>query len=308
MMVALFVAGCGKRGEQSGGVECFNSIYHWKSVFAPNHAELAFLKKHDIKRIYLKAFDVVVENNPIMGTTEIVPVATTKFKAPIPKDVEVVPVAYITLSALRAMQGREPEFASLIVERMLAMCSYNECGATREVQIDCDWTSTTKDSYVLLCQAARETLAAEGVALSITVRLHQLGETPPPADRGVLMLYNTGVLKDFDTKNSILDIRDAQPYIKEGRYPLTLDYAYPAFGWGIKFANREFVSIVSENDQPAEGEHIRVERPTAAEVLAVKQLVETTLGQPSRGNILYHFDESQLKHYTHDEITEILAR
>ena len=306
-MVALFVVSCGNHNKQSSELECFNSIYHWKTVFAPSHAELAFLKKHDIKRIYLKMFDVVVEHNPVMGTTEVVPVATTKFQAPIPEDVEVVPVTYVTISALRAMQGREQEFAALIVERMLAMCSYNDCGVIREMQIDCDWTAMTKDSYSIFCQATKDALAAEGLDLSITVRLHQLRETPPPADRGVLMLYNTGVLKDFATKNSILDIRDAQPYIKEGRYPLPLDYAYPAFGWGIKFADREFVSIVSEHEKPAEGEHIRVERPTAAEVLAVKQMVEEKLGKTSRSNILYHLDESQLKHYTHDEISSILA-
>ena len=306
-MVALFVVSCGNHNKQSSELECFNSIYHWKTVFAPSHAELAFLKKHDIKRIYLKMFDVVVEHNPVMGTTEVVPVATTKFQAPIPEDVEVVPVTYVTISALRAMQGREQEFAALIVERMLAMCSYNDCGVIREMQIDCDWTAMTKDSYSIFCQATKDALAAEGLDLSITVRLHQLRETPPPADRGVLMLYNTGVLKDFATKNSILDIRDAQPYIKEGRYPLPLDYAYPAFGWGIKFANQEFVSIVSEYEKPAEGEHVRVERPTAAEVLAVKQMVEERLGKTSRSNILYHLDESQLKHYTHDEISSILA-
>ena len=309
MVMALFVVSCDNRRahEQSGESENFNSIYHWKTVFAPNHAEMAFLKKHDIKRIYLKMFDVVVENNHVMGTTEIVPVATTKFQAPIPKDVEVVPVTYVTLNALRAMQGREREFAALIIERMLAMCSYNDCGVIREVQIDCDWTATTKDSYSLFCQVAKDALAAEDLDLSITVRLHQLHETPPPADRGVLMLYNTGALKDLDTKNSILDIHDAQPYIKEGRYPIPLDYAYPAFGWGIKFADQEFVSIVSEHERPSEGESIRVERPTAAEVMAVKQLVEEKLGKSSRGNILYHLDESQLKHYTHDQISSILA-
>ena len=307
VVLVLLVVSCGKHNKQSNESECFNAIYHWKTIFAPNHAELAFLKKHDIKRIYLKMFDVVVENNHVTGTTEIVPVATTKFQTSIPQEVEIVPVAYITLNALRAMQGREQEFAELIVERMLAMCSYNNCGVIREMQIDCDWTATTKDSYSHLCQVARQALSDQGIDLSITVCLHQLSETPPPADRGVLMLYNTGVLKNINTKNSILNIHDVRPYIKEGRYPIPLDYAYPAFGWGIKFVDQEFVSIVSECEKPSEREHIRVERPTVTEVLAVKQLVEEKLGKASRGNILYHLDKSQLKHYTHDEISSIFA-
>lgn len=308
MVVVLLVASCDWHSKQSGDSESFNSIYHWKTVFAPSHAELAFLKKHHIKRIYLKMFDVVVEHNPVLGTAEVVPVATTKFQAPIPKDVEVVPVTYITISALRAMQGREQEFVELIVERMLAMCSYNDCGVIREMQIDCDWTAMTKDSYSIFCLSAKEALATEGLDLSITVRLHQLHETPPPADRGVLMLYNTGMLKDPATRNSILDINDAKVYLKKMRYPIPLDYAYPAFGWGVKFKGNEFVSIVPEDSTTgAEGEHIRYERASGDEIIAVKELTEQCLGKPERGNILYHLDSKQLKHYTDEEIQQILA-
>lgn len=307
VMLMLLVVSCGRRVNNAYESSAGNSIYHWKTTFAPTHKELAFLKKHDIKRIYLKMFDVAVEQNYMDGTLDIVPIATTKIKDEMPEGIEVVPVTYITLEALRAMSGKENEYAQLIVERILAMCSYNNCGEIREVQFDCDWTASSKESYVLLCQKAKELLEEYGTQLSVTVRLHQLSEVPPPADRGVLMLYNTGVLKNFNTKNSILDINDAQPYIKSRCYPIPLDYAFPTFGWGIKFANQEFVSIVSEREKASDGEHIRLERPTAAEVLVVKQLVEETLGKASRGNILYHLDESQLKHYTHDEISTILA-
>ena len=307
VMIVLLVISCGRRANNAYESSTSNSIYHWKTTFAPTHKELAFLKKHDIKRIYLKMFDVAVEQNFVTGSLDIVPIATTKIKDEMPEGIEVVPVTYITLEALRAMNGKESEYAHLIVERMLAMCSYNNCGEIREVQFDCDWTASTKDSYVQLCRTAKNLLAEYGAQLSVTVRLHQLSEVAPPADRGVLMLYNTGVLKNFKTKNSILDIDDAQPYIKARSYPIPLDYAYPTFGWGIKFANQEFVSIVSECEKASEGEYIRLERPTAAEVLVVKQLVEETLGKTSRGNILYHLDESQLKHYTHDEISTILA-
>lgn len=305
-VVVLFVAGCANKNQPAeNGMP---SIYHWRTVFAPSKTELNFLKQHNIKRLYIKMFDVVAEHNHTNGSIEVVPIATTKFAAEMPNGVEVVPVAYITIDALRAIQGKESEYASLIAERMLAMCSYNNCGAISEMQIDCDWTATTRTSYAMLCQAVKDILEKEGMALSITVRLHQLSETPPLADTGVLMLYNTGVLKDYDTKNSILDINDVRPYIKKGTYPMPLSYAYPAFGWGIKFENQEFVSIVSEKDRPTgEAEYIRKERPMADEILVVKQLVEENLGKPSLGNIIYHLDESQLENYTNDEIDAILA-
>ena len=161
----------------------------------------------------------------------------------------------------------------------------------------------------MLCQAVRDSLQKKEIALSITVRLHQLREPAPPADRGVLMLYNTGALKAHNTRNSILDLADVKPYMTRKRYPIPLDYAYPVFGWGVKFDGEKFVSIVAEADTTAQpGESVRRERPAAAEIVAVKKLVESYLGQPASGNLLYHLDYAQLKHYTHEEIDQILGR
>ena len=288
-----------------------NSIYYWKTVFELDSVELSFLQKHDIGRIYLRMFDVATEPDFLNGATQVVPIATTKFISPIPDNVEIVPVTYITIDALRAMSGKECEFAPLIVDRLLAMSSYNECGEIKEVQIDCDWTKTTKDSYNKLCQIIKDSLQCKDIALSITVRLHQLKEDAPPADKGVLMLYNTGALKIPETKNSILDIADVQPYLKSVEYAIPLDYAYPAFGWGVMFEDNKFVSIISATDSCATArgkQYIRYERPTADEILSVKKLVEQNLGKPACGNILYHLDTLQLKHYTDDEINQFFSR
>lgn len=304
--LATFACCSNKPIEQTA--ERHTSIYHWKSTFELNSAEVEFLQKHNIDRIYLKLFDVATEHNFLDGRTDIVPIATTKFVSPVPEGVEIVPVVYITIEALRAMEGREAEFANLIVERSVAMCNYNNLGKIRELQLDCDWTSPSKEIYCNLCKLVKESLQAKEIALSITVRLHQLKETPPTADCGVLMLYNTGALTNHNTRNSILDIKDAKPYIKTLEYPIPLNYAYPVFGWGVKFENKKFVSIVAEDYKPlSNNEQVRVERPTFAKIIAVKELVENKLGKPANGNILYHLDEVQLKNYTDDEIAQILA-
>lgn len=313
LVVAAFITACGQREtvavtDVSNNIVPKNSIYHWKTVFEIDSTEMNFLKRHDIERIYLRMFDVVTEYDFLNGTKEIVPIATTRFVSPVPENIEIVPVTYITIDALRAMSGREEEMAGLIVERLLAMSSYNRCGKITEVQLDCDWTSTTQDSYSKLCQAAKDLLHSNDIELSITVRLHQLGETPPPADRGVLMLYNTGALKDPNTFNSILDIDDVKPYMETEKYPLQLDYAYPVFSWGVKFKDNKFVSIVSYDDCNISGnEHIRNEMVSGGKILDVKKLVEECLGKPARGNILYHLDYSQLKKYSDDEISEIFS-
>ena len=285
-----------------------NSIYHWKTVFDIDSAEMSFLKKHGIGRIYLRMFDVALEYDFLNRTPDIVPIATTRFASPIPDGIEIVPVTYITLDALRAMEGRECEMASLIVERLLAMSRHNSCGNIKEIQFDCDWTASTKTTYISLCKAAKNMLNSMGIELSLTVRAHQLRETPPPADRGVLMLYNTGALKNPKTENSILDYHDISPYFHPWKYTIPLDYAYPIFGWGVKFKENEFVAIVSDQDTiVSKGEQVRIERPSCKEIILVKKLVEKKLGKPEVGNILYHLDSKQLKNYTEDEINQIFA-
>lgn len=305
LVLAVFTAGCNNTSNTI--VEPKSSIYHWKTTFDINDAEAEFLKKHNIERVYVKMYDVATEHNFLLGKSDIVPIATTKFVSAIPDDVEIVPVVYITIEALRAMSGREAELAELIVERTLAMCRYNKCGKIRELQLDCDWTSTSKDVYEKLCGIVRTNLQEKDIDLSITVRLHQLRESAPPADRGVLMIYNTGLLKWAHTRNSILDITDIKRFVKDGRYSIPLGYAYPAFGWGVKFKYEEFEAIVSEGTIAGEDEYIRNERATASEIIEVKTFVEEKLGKPQSGNILYHLDDAQLKNYTEDEITQILA-
>ena len=287
-----------------------NSIYYWRTTFELTATDKAFLQRHDIRRIYLRMFDVAAELDLDNDTYEAVPIATTRFDSEIPDSIEIVPTVYITLEALRAMQGEEEKYAELIVERLRAMASYNGCGKIREMQFDCDWTASTRTSYTTLCRTARERLHRDTIALSATIRLHQLAEEAPPVDYGVLMLYNTGALKNPETRNSILDIADVRPYLRKGKYAIPLDYAYPVFGWGVLFHDGKFQRIVSrpEEETLGEGDTIRVERPNRYVILAAKQLVEEALGAPARGNILYHLDKEQLKHYSDDEIAKIYAR
>ena len=153
-------------------------------------------------------------------------------------------------------------------------------------------------------------LHERGMKLSVTVRLHQMREEAPMADRGVLMLYNTGSLRSAKTRNSILDISDIEPYLRKRNYPFPLDYAYPTFGWGVVFNEGRFSHLVTNYDgvELGEGETMRVERPTTQEILEVKRRVTKAFGKPHQANIIYHLDSNQLNNYTDDEINEIFAR
>jgi hypothetical protein len=288
-----------------------NSVYYWRTTFEIDSAEHCFIRDNDIRRIYLRMFDVGMEYNFDIGDKEITPIATTQFTDSVPEGIEIVPTTFITIEALREMNNKEAEYAKLIVERLKAMATYNNCGDIREIQFDCDWTTSTRDIFDRLCKAARNSLNQEGIKLSVTVRLHQLKQEAPEADYGVLMVYNTGKLKDPRTKNSILNIDDVRPYLTRCiSYPLPLSHAYPLYGWGILFSNDKFQRIVTNPDSTAAtgSETIRIERPSTEEVLQVKTLVEQSLGKPSRGNIIYHLDSKQLKEHDNHEISKIFAR
>ena len=98
----------------------------------------------------------------------------------------------------------------------------------------------TQNSYFELCRIAADSLHTKGIALSSTIRLHQLRDDCPPVDRGVLMLYNTGAIKSSQTENSILSYADVVPYLKKYSYQKPLDFAYPAFAWGVWFRENMF--------------------------------------------------------------------
>lgn len=310
VLLAACLTACRQQPADKVAEPAGNAVYYWRTTFELDDAETAFLQCHNIDRIYLRMFDVAVERNDNTNKMEAVPIATTVFNSDIPDNIQIVPTVYITLEALNAINGDEEKYAELIIERLRAMMSYNGCGPLREIQFDCDWTSRTRTTYVALCRAARKMLQHDKIALSSTIRLHQLSEDAPPVDCGVLMLYNTGALKNPDTRNSILDIKNVRLYLRKRRKcNIPLDYAYPAFGWGVKFHDGKFCGIVRhpENEVLKDGDTIRLERPTADEVFEVKALVEKELGAPSRYNIIYHLDNKQLKHYTYDEISKIYA-
>ena len=57
-----------------------NAVYHWKTVFAPNTYEMSFMKEHEVKRMYVKFFEVGTDNLYNGQGEQPVPIATTIFK------------------------------------------------------------------------------------------------------------------------------------------------------------------------------------------------------------------------------------
>ena len=300
LLAALALASC------SGGDEPVRAIYHWKTTYNPTDYELRWLRDHHVQRLYLRLFDVDVYDNDDYGNAA--PIATTRFLQPLPDDMEIVPVIYITNEAMGRMLGYR--VAELIAERVAKMADCNGF-ELKELQVDCDWTERTRSDYYYFCRSLRECLHEKGVRLSSTVRLHQVDTTLAdlPVDGKVLMLYNTGNLRSPHTENSILDDADVKPYLRHIDASMldSMDFAWPVFGWGVAFDTAgNFQRLVPSSALAADtSARLREEWGRVEEI----QLLQRRL--PMRGNhttILYHLDSLNLSKYTYDEIEEIYSR
>lgn len=341
LLLSLTLLSCADAASSNRDGE--NSIYYWRTTFSLSDKEKEFLKAHDVKKMYMRFFDVDW-SDPAKTGEDVAPKATIIFNDTVPVGIETVPTIYITTSAIEQMQTKEPEYAEKIYKRVSAVCKKNNINL-KEIQLDCDWTKGTRQPFFRLCEAMREYMDSTQT-LSSTIRLHQLTQTPPPVDKGVLMVYNTGNLMEMTSENSIFSRKDIEPYLKDDRlaaYPLALDVAYPTYGWSVVFRPGEdkyyfdrimrrtdFSSYPSLNkiasnfyqatsdiifsedetgyDKVYEKYRIRVEWPSAKEILEVKRLIDNQLRNKKHNNLIYHLDESQLSHYSDNEISEIYSR
>ena len=311
------------------GPEPSFSFYHWKTNYAPGEAEQAMLKDLHSSRQYVRLFDVTVEE----GETDLTPIATLRFSTK--PELPVVPVIFIQNARLETFlnEATAPDLAQKITGRVDKMMRLNKLVPAKELQLDCDWTESTRSGFFALVGEVKKRLPS-GWTLSVTLRLHQYRDYAktgvPPADRVALMLYNMGNLRTFDSKNSIIDPVIAKQYLR-GTYPLPLDVALPLFEWTVMFdKNEDYQGLVgsvpenldtdTEHFEPIDATHyrlkrpwafgtggstIRVERSTPEDVRAVGALVKDLPGWSGRV-IFYHLDAACLKGWSADALRALV--
>lgn len=242
------------------------SMYYWQTTLAFDTLQRQFLSLHRITRLYVRYFDVV---NDMQGHP--VPNATLGVVDTVPKGIEVVPVVFVMPQCLRGDVGL---LASRIVRRIGQMSRAHAIPQADEVQIDCDWTRSTRKAFRLFMKAVCDEAHRRGLRVSVTIRLHQLAQEPPPADRGVLMMYNTGDPRDLHCDKPILDVRAARPYLRHlSAYRMPLVAAYPVFGWRLLTRAQRFVGILHyEGEYPMlAGDSVVVRRPSSEDIEAARQ-------------------------------------
>ena len=272
----LFIIGCDKRESLPDE----NSTYYWRTEWRLDSVETSFLSQYHIDKVYCRYFDVVMRDSIPM------PNATIRFADQVTQDLEIIPTIYITENC---MHHHHDGLARRMVERILQINQTNDVSGVKEIQIDCDYTARSRKVYYDFLSEVRAETKKHGLRLSTTIRLHQLSMPEPPADYGVLMLYNTGDPRKWEDRNPILDYRDVYPYLEHlDNYQLPLAAAYPVYLW-------------VRNIQGVRVEHT-VE---AAEILKVKKAMEKERPDLSRAIITYHLDKDNINRYkpkTYEEI------
>jgi len=269
LIAVLMLTGC----QQQSPMPQQNSVYYWRTEWHLDSVERNFLKQYDIQKVYCRYFDVVMRND------EPMPNATISFAEPVDPSLSIVPTVYITEDC---MHSEHKGLAKKIVERIIQMNETNDVKQVKEVQIDCDYTGRSMKTYYQFLEDVRKIADQHDMRLSTTIRLHQLSMEVPPADYGVLMLYNTGNPQKYAERNPILDIRDVMPYIsKLDDYALPLATAYPVFLW-----QRTIYGVHVDHWVEAD------------EILKVKDAVEEKRPELRRTILTYHLDKENIKRYT----------
>ncbi len=266
-----------------------NAVYYWRTTFTLDSMEQAFLDQYQIRRIYCRYFDVVNQSGPM-------PNATIRFDQVPSSHIEIVPTVFIMnecmqqrlLTAKDGTDGTD-RLAEKIVSRVVQMNETHDLRNVREIQIDCDYTARNRELYYQFLTSARKYAKAHGLGLSVTIRLHQLSMPAPPADYGVLMLYNTGAPERFAERNPILDLRDVRPYVRYLEdYPLPMGAAYPVFLWQRTLHG---VNIEHVADYDA--------------IKQTKQLVEAERDDLRRLILVYHLENENIQRYEPKQYEEI---
>ena len=200
------------------------SFYSWENSFEEQNIN---------EKLYIKVLDINFSTKLELLKTNI---------KETPKNF--IPVIYITNET---MKNVDYSLVSKAILETLKNYKFDE------IQIDCDWSLSTRSNYFNLLEDLKEKL---NKTISATIRLHQIKYYTktgiPPVDYGVLMYYNMSNIGDFNTKNSILDNEIAKKYhYNFDVYPLKLKLALPLYSQAIQFREEKAISLfegVEEKD------------------------------------------------------------
>ncbi|PKQ61243.1 hypothetical protein BZG02_16555 [Labilibaculum filiforme] len=245
LLLLLITASCSQKDATKKVV----SFYHWKSKATINQQYQQALKSTNTHKIYLHYFDIVSEHEANWYDDGIFPTYVLKEVDPAYQNFEIVPVVYITNQVFQVSNLEVQKLSNRIKDLVHQISQKHFKKDISQIQIDCDWTESTKYAYFELLESL-----SDEFDLDVTIRLHQIKFKEktgvPPVKKGTLMVYNVGDLKDFD-QNSILQNSIVKQYITaDTKYPMPLNIALPLFSQTVIKNKDNKIKIINSVDRP----------------------------------------------------------
>lgn len=317
------------------------SFYYWKSDNDPYYSdkEKKILKDQDVKKLYVKFFEV--DYHEEVGN---LPVSKTNFNIYSYCNendslrYNVVPTVYIKNIVFQKSTGKELDKLADNISYLIDKYTNEKLDSIKvsEIQIDCDWTASTKDNYFYFLKKLKPIAKKQ---ISATLRLYpykypdKMGV--PPVDKVTLMCYNLINPLENQSKNSILDLKELESYlIPKKKYPLHMDVALPVYSWMQIYQNNNFTGVIYDGNglkknlkkiKPLwyevikdtavnystylrRGDKIKYEEINADKInKAIALIKKNTRLDENITVTLFHLDENVLNNYSHEEISRFYS-
>ncbi len=242
LTLVLFISACQPKPQVQ------RAFYHWQTSLSLSPAEQKSLRVLQVSRLYTKFFDVDWDE----AQGQIVPLASIQIDTAGLQHLELIPVIYITNRTWDYVES-EAQLETLmqrVINKIDALSQPLTKPSFPEIQIDCDWTASSRRIYFAFLEKLSKKLAQRECRVSATIRLHQYKYPQrtgiPPVASGTLMLYNVGDLENWEEENSIFSKSAVEAYAPFPKYPLPLDVVLPAFSWGVLFREGEMIRLLNE--------------------------------------------------------------
>lgn len=327
----LFSLSCSNTSHDTG-------FYFWKTVFQLDTVESRSLKEINAQSIYVRIMDIDFDPSGVQA----VPISPITFTQPVPKEQQVIPVVFVNQRIFTEMDSLQIRaLANKIVPFIVAKIKQAGKENFKELQLDCDWTKTSRDKFFYLLTYLQQLPALKDILVSSTLRLHQVKNIVtsgvPPVRKVMLMCYNMGNLRQFGPQNSIINQKDLKTYLSGTlhNYPIEMDIALPLFQWFVVFRNNNYIGIskhISEEeikdtslfthnpntnlyiltkDLPKanlkKDDIIRFESVNQEDLLQTAKFLKGELKGKEHRIIFYHLDQATLAKHSNAELQKIIA-
>jgi hypothetical protein len=317
------------------------AFYYWQNQpYFLSDNESQTIKTLNVNKLYIKFFEV--DKNDIQG---IFPFAKNELNFSqydsLENTIEVVPTIYIRNEVFKQTSRKEidqlAENLLFLIEKKFKK-QFEENPIPKEIQMDCDWTESTKDNYMLFLNILKQKMLKKSffknVSTSATLRLYaykfpdKMGVLP--VDRAMLMCYNLIPPFDAGDRNSILNLNELNKYlVGADTYPIPLDIALPIYSSVQVYQNNSFAGIIYNEDSTfmsktkklnntwylskidtvindiflRKGDKLKFEKTTFKTLnRAIKSIIEHVKLDENPTISFFHLDDYELTNFSHEEL------